>query len=319
VSRYIDAHRGRFGVEPICRVLEEPTSTYYAARKRPASVREGRDEELLVRIRTVHAQNYGVYGARRVWKELLRQGVDVARSTVERLMVKDGLVGVRRGKKPFTTVPDLLATRPGDLVNRNFTTTRPNQLWLADLTYVRTWEGFCYVAFVLDVLTRRIVGWQLARHLRTDLPLDALEMAAWLEDICSGLIHHSDAGCQYTSFRYTERLAELGITASIGTVADSYDNAMAEALNGTYKAELIDRRSWRSASDVELATTRWVGWYNQRRLHSALDFVPPAEFEANWRKANISATVRSTESFEIDPGRSSTPPVSACPEPVGAH
>jgi putative transposase len=259
VSEYIDAYRDRFGVEPICRVLEEPTSTYYAGRTRPPSARQRRDEELLARIRSVHADNYGVYGVRRVWKELRRQGVDVARSTVGRLMAKDGLVGVRRGRKPFTTVPDLLASRPGDLVNRNFTASRPNQLWVADLTYVRTWEGFCYVAFVLDVFTGRIVGWQLARHLRTDLPLDALEMAAWLEDTSAGLIHHSDAGSQYTSFRYTERLADLGIRASIGTVADSYDNAMAEALIGSYKAELVDRHSWRTASDVELATTRWVG------------------------------------------------------------
>jgi putative transposase len=279
----IDAHKDRFGVEPICRVLEFPTSTYYAHKHRPPSARASSDAALLERIRQVHQANYQAYGARRVWKQLHRDGIKVARCTVERLMRADGLAGVRRGRKRRTTTPEPAAPRPPDLVNRQFTATRPDQLWVADLTYVRTWEGWVYVAFVLDVFSRLIVGWQLASHLRTDLPLDALEMAIWRRQVRHGeLIHHSDAGCQYTSFRYTSRLSEVGVAPSIGSVADSFDNAMAESLIGTFKAELIDRRSWRTRNAVEFAVVEWVAWYNTRRLHSSIGDVPPAEFETNY-------------------------------------
>jgi putative transposase len=279
----IDQHKDRFGVEPICRVLEVPTSTYYARKRRRPSARAGSDAALLEQIRRVHAGNYGVYGARRVWKQLHRQGVQVARCTVERLMRADGLAGVRRGRQRRTTTPEPAAARPPDLVQRQFTATRPDQLWVADLTYVRTFQGWVYVAFVLDVFSRLIVGWQLAGHLRTDLPLDALEMAIWRRQVDHGeLVHHSDAGCQYTSFRYTSRLAEVGVVPSIGSVADSFDNAMAESLIGTFKAELIDRHSWRTRDAVEFAVVEWVGWYNTRRLHSSIGDIPPAEVEANY-------------------------------------
>jgi transposase InsO family protein len=286
----IDHLRGGFGVEPVCRVLDLCSGTYYARKRRPPSARARRDAVMLERIEAVHAANYGVYGARRVHKQLRRQGVQVARCTVERLMRRHGLEGVRRGSKKRTTTPDATAPRPPDLVNRCFTADRPDQLWLADITYVRTWEGWVHVAFVLDVFSRRIVGWQLADHLRTDLPLDALEMALWQRGrdrpndrpAPSGtLIHHSDRGCQYTSFRYATHLADLGVMASVGSVADSYDNAMAEALNGTFKAELIHRQTWRTRDQVEYAVVEWVGWYNHRRLHSAIGNIPPAEYEDN--------------------------------------
>jgi transposase InsO family protein len=230
-----------------------------------------------------------------VHQQLRREGVRVARCTVERLMREHGLEGVRRGAKRRTTTPDESMPRPPDLVNRRFTADRPDRLWLADITYVRTWEGWVYVAFVLDAFSRRIVGWQLADHLRTDLPLDALEMALWQRRCegrpqAGGLIHHSDNGCQYTSFRYVTRLADVGVMASVGSVADSYDNAMAEALNGTFKAELIHRRTWRSRDQVEYAIVEWIGWYNHRRLHSAIGDVPPAEYEANhYRSINAPA------------------------------
>lgn len=284
----IDGLRGRFGVEPICRVLQVPASTYYARKRRPPSARAVRDAVLLQRIRAVHQANYGVYGTRRVWKQLGRDGIQVARCTVQRLMRADGLQGVRRGGKRRTTISEPAGARPPDLVNRQFVAAGPNQLWLADLTYVRTWEGWVYVAFVLDAFSRMIVGWQLASHLRTDLPLDALEMALWRRQGRLGrgeLLHHSDAGCQYTSFRYTSRLAEIGVMASVGSVADSFDNAMAESLIGTFKAELIDRHCWRRRDQVEFAVVEWVSWYNTRRLHSAIGDIPPTEFEANYHTA----------------------------------
>lgn len=216
----IEVHGERFGVEPICRVLEASPSTYYERRTRHASARSIRDQRLLVEIRRVHAANYGVYGARKVWKQLNREGVTVARCTVERLMRREGITGLIRGAKRRTTVPDPAAPRPPDLVKRAFVAARPNQLWVSDLTYVRTFEGWAYVAFVTDVFSRRIVGWQLAGHLRTDLPLDALEMATYQRRPSKrGLIHHSDRGSQYLSIRYTERLAEIGATASVGSVA----------------------------------------------------------------------------------------------------
>jgi putative transposase len=291
----VDHLRDRFGVEPVCRVLQLCPGTYYGRKRRPPSARDQRDAVLMEQIQEIHTANYGVYGARRVHQQLQRQGVQVARCTVERLMRAHGLEGVRRGTARRTTIPDQSAARPPDLVNRRFTAERPDQLWLADITYVRTWEGWVYVAFVLDAFSRRIVGWQLAGHLRTDLPLDALEMALWQRSrdrpVQPGsLIHHSDQGCQYLSFRYASRLADLGVTASVGTVADSYDNAMAETLNGTFKAELIHRRTWRTRDQVELAVVEWVHWYNHQRLHSAIGHLPPAEYEAAYYRSTSALT-----------------------------
>ncbi len=238
---FIDGHRDRFGVEPICTVLQVAPSTYYAAKARAPSPRALRDEELKVEIRRVYDDNRQVYGARKVHKQLLREGVAVARCTVARLMREMAIAGVVRGKpKCTTTRGDETAVRPADLVERNFTAAAPNQLWVADLTYVRTWSGFVYVAFVIDVYSRMIVGWQLATHLRTELALDALEMAMWLrKERLDGLVHHSDRGSQYLSIRYTERLAEAGAVASVGSRGDSYDNAVAESTIGLYKAELV--------------------------------------------------------------------------------
>lgn len=281
----IDALRGRFGVEPICRVLELPTSTYYAhkQRQRPPSARRRRDEQLKVAIQRVWKANFEVYGARKVWRQLGREGIKVARCTVERLMGELGLRGVQRGKPKRTTIPADQAERPADLVNRQFAAPAPNRLWVADLTYVPTWAGFCYAAFIIDAYSRAIVGWRVTSHLRTDLALDALEMAIWARSDAGldELVHHSDRGVQYLSVRYTQRLADAGAVASVGSRGDSYDNALAEAVNGLYKAELIHHRGpWRTAEQVELATLEWVQWWNQRRLHGALDHIPPAEHEA---------------------------------------
>jgi putative transposase len=278
----IDALRGRFGVEPICRALRLPTSTYYAHKSRQPSARDQRDVKLEAEIERIWKANFEVYGARKVWRQLQREGVQVARCTVERLMGELGLQGAVRGKAKRTTTPDPQAERPADLVNRQFVATRPNQLWVADLTYIRTWSGFCYAAFIIDCCSRLIVGWQLAAHLRTDLALDALEMAIWARrDTLDGLVHHSDRGSQYLAIRYTDRLAEAGAVTSVGSRGDSYDNALAESTIGLYKTELIRRRGpWRGLDDLELATLEWVDWYNHRRLHGALDHVPPAEYEA---------------------------------------
>lgn len=293
---FIDANRHRWPVAQMCRVLELAERSYYAAKTRPASQRALRDTATRVEIRRVWESNYQVYGARRVWKQLRREGHEVARCTVERLMADAGLTGVQRGRKPFTTVADTTAPRPPDLVDRRFAAERPNQLWVADITYVSTWEGWLYVAFVLDVHSRVIVGWQIANHLRTDLVLDALEMAIWRRDTSGGLIHHSDAGCQYTSFRYGEHLTEAGIAASIGSVGDSYDNAMAEALNGTYKAELIRRRGpWRTRAQAEFATIEWIDWYNTARLHTEIGDIPPAEHEAQWQQTHAPAIMATTQ------------------------
>jgi putative transposase len=277
----IDALRDRFGVEPICRVVGVPASTYYAA-KRPPSARRRRDTQLKLEIQRVFDDNFQVYGARKIWRQLRREGFQVARCTVERLMGELGIAGVVRGKTTRTTIPDEQAPRPADLVERDFTATRPNQLWVADLTYVRTWSGFVYAAFVIDAFSRMIVGWQLASHLRTDLALDALEMAIWRRDTAlDGLVHHSDRGSQYLAIRYTQRLADAGAVTSVGSRGDSFDNALAETTIGLYKTELIRRRGpWRGLDDVELATLEWVDWYNHRRLHGACDNIPPAEYEA---------------------------------------
>ena len=259
-----------FGVEPICRVLSEhgcpiAPSTYYAAKSRPTCDRVIRDAELLTQIRRVHADNYGVYGARKVWLQLHRENILVARCTVERLMKANGLHGVVRGAQIRTTKPDRAAARPEDLVERQFHARRPNQLWVVDFTYVATWVGFVYVAFCIDVFSRMITGWRAAKSMTTDLVLDALEMGIWQRQRVGhdlqGLVHHSDAGSQYTSIRYTERLVEAGARPSIGSVGDSYDNALAESIIGLFKTELIRRKGpWRGLDAVELATMEWVDW-----------------------------------------------------------
>jgi putative transposase len=295
--KFIDEHRHdmiddrEFGVEPICRVLSEhgcpiAPSTYYAVKSRPTCARVSRDAELLVQIRRVHEQNYGVYGARKVWHQLHREGIHVARCTVERLMKADGLHGVVRGAKIKTTKADPKVARPQDLVERQFSAQRPNQLWVVDFTYVATWAGFVYVAFCIDVFSRLITGWRAAKSMTTDLVLDALEMGIWQRRHAGhdleGLVHHSDAGSQYTSIRYTERLVEAGARPSIGSVGDSYDNALAESIIGLFKTELIRRKGpWRSLDAAELATLEWVDWYNNRRLFSAIGNIPPAEAETN--------------------------------------
>jgi len=266
-------------------------STYYAARARPPSARAVRDAALLPQIRRVHRENYGVYGARKVWRQLHREGVPVARCTVERLMRKANLCGVVRGKPRRTTIPAQAAARPGDLLDRDFTATAPNQRWVADISYLPTWAGFVYVAFISDLFSRRIVGWRTATSLRTDLALDALEHAVWTRGgdtaELAGLVHHSDRGVQYLSIRYTERLAQLGAVGSVGSVADSYDNAAAETLIGLYKTELIRTRGpWSGLDQVELATLEWVDWYNHRRLHTACGHVPPAEYEEQYYRDN---------------------------------
>lgn len=290
---FIDEVREELGVEPVCEVLQFAPSTYYAAKKRwqTPSRRELRDEELKVEIQRVYEENHQVYGARKVWRQLRREGIEVARCTVERLMRVLGLTGAVRGRTVKTTVVDPAAERPGDLVDRDFTASRPNQLWVTDFTYVATWAGFVYVAFVLDVFSRKIVGWRVAGHKRTDLVLDALEMAIWSRDRdgdgdLHGLVHHSDAGSQYVSIRYTERLLEAGAAPSVGTVGDALDNALMESTIGLYKTESIKRGGpWRTL-DVEIATLTWVDWYNRQRLHSAIGDLPPAEYEAMYYRSH---------------------------------
>jgi putative transposase len=280
-----------FGVEPICRVLSEhglpiAPSTYYEARNRPPSRRAVRDEQLRIEIGRVHQGNYGVYGARKVWMTLSRQQTPVARCTVERLMGELGLSGARRGKKKRTTIADPQAVRAGDLVGRKFNPKAPNVLWVADFTYVSTWSGWVYVAFVIDAYARRIVGWRTATTMNTRLVLDAIEHAIWtraregITDL-SGLIHHHDRGSQYTSIAFTERLLDAGIDASIGATGSSYDNALAETINGLYKTELIKPQGpWRTADHVEIATLEWVDWFNHQRLYEHCGDIPPAELEA---------------------------------------
>ena len=288
---YIDAHRDRFGVEPICRVLQFAPSTYWSAKRRPASARSLRDEELKVQIARVHVENFGVYGAPKIWAQLNREGIRVARCTVERLMREMGLQGAVRGKPRRTTIADDTAERPRDLVDRQFSAEAPNRLWVADLTYVRTWAGFVYVAFITDVFSRRIVGWQASRSLKTDLALHALEQAIWdrtrAGDDLTGLVHHSDRGVQYLAIRYTERLAENGVVNSVGSRGDSYDNALAESIIGLYKTELVRNKGpWRGLDDLELATLEWVDWFNHRRLFHELGRIPPAEFEDVYYRQN---------------------------------
>lgn len=308
---FIDDRRHVYGVEPICAVLPIAPSTYYAAKARPPCARTRRDAELCEHIARVHAENFGVYGARKVWRQLNREGHRVARCTTERLMRRLGLCGVRRGRPQRTTTPDPASPRPADLVERTFSASAPNRLWVADLTYVRTWSGFCYVAFIVDCYARMIVGWQATRHLRTDLALDALEQAIWArkdEDLW-GLVHHSDRGSQYLSVRYTERLAENGAVTSVGSRGDSYDNALAESVIGLYKAELVRHRGpWRGLDDLEYATLEWVDWWNHRRLLEPIGDVPPAELEARWHQANARATLSGDLSPVRDEGGTNDPP-----------
>lgn len=287
---FVDDHRGTYGVEPICRVLPIAPSTYYehVARhrdpdRRPA--RERRDEELRSHVRRVFKANFGVYGVRKVWRQMNREGIAVARCTVARLMKAMGLQGAVRGKKVRTTVPDPAAPCPLDRVNRQFQAPHPNALWVSDFTYVATWGGFVYVAFVIDTFARRIVGWRASRTAHASFVLDALEQALHDRKPAkgNGLVHHSDRGSQYLSIRYTERLAKAGIEPSVGSVGDSYDNALAESVIGLFKTELIERRGpWRSFEAVELATLGWVDWFNTRRLLGPIGHIPPAEAEANY-------------------------------------
>ena len=282
---FIDAHRAEFGVEPICAELPIAPSTYYelkARERHPERVpaRQRRDALLCDEIRRVWRENFCVYGARKTWRQLNREQIAVARCTVERLMGKIGLCGASRGKAFKTTIPDEKGARPADLVERKFTAERPNQLWVADFTYVATWQGFVFVAFVIDVFARCIVGWRVSSSIKTDLVLDALEQALHARSDTDGLVHHSDKGCQYLSIRYSERLTEEGIQASVGSTGDSYDNALAESIIGLYKTEVIRRRGpWRNIETVEFATLEWVDWFNNRRLLEPIGNVPPAEFE----------------------------------------
>jgi putative transposase len=285
MTGFVADHRDAYGVEPICRVLQIAPSTYYSHAAREADPEQRpdrwwRDRALEVEVRRVWDENKQVYGAHKVWKELLREGWQVARCTVERLMRRLGLRGVIRGKAVTTTVSDPARPCPLDRVNRQFHADRPNALWVSDFTYVSTWQGFVYVAFVVDVYARRIVGWKVSGSMRTDFVLDALEQALHARQREGELIHHSDRGSQYVSIRYSERLAEAGIEPSVGSVGDSYDNALAETINGLYKAEVIHRRSWRNREQVELATLDWVDWFNHKRLLGPIGHIPPAEAEA---------------------------------------
>jgi putative transposase len=287
---FIDDHRAAYGVEPICKVLPIAPSTYHAHVARridPARLarRAKRDLVLTAEIRRVFEANFRVYGVRKVWRQLGREGVEVARCTVARLMRQMGLQGAVRGREVRTTVSNPAASCPLDRVNRQFRAPRPNVLWLSDFTYVATWQGFVYVAFIIDAYARRIVGWRVSRTAQAGFVLDALEQA--LADRRpvqgGGLVHHSDRGVQYVSIRYTERLVEAGIEPSVGSIGDSYDNALAESINGLYKTEVIRRRGpWRSLETVEFATLDWVEWFNNRRLLEPIGNVPPAEAEARY-------------------------------------
>ena len=295
---FIDAHRDEYGVDPICSVLPIAPSTYdeHAARRaNPALLpaRAKRDAELRDLVDRVWRENFRVYGVRKVWRQLNREGVEVARCTVERLMRAMGLQGAVRGRTFKTTIPDDAAMRPPDLVDRDFSASRPNELWVADLTYVATWRGFVYVTFVIDVFARMIVGWRASSSLRTDLALDALEQAIWSRSETEGLVHHSDRGGQYLSIRYTERLAEAGMEPSVGSVGDSYDNALAESMIGLFKTEGIRRRGpWRDLEHVEFATLHWVSWYNTQRLLEPIGYVPPVEYEEHsYRSQQTQAVV----------------------------
>ena len=283
MSAFIDRERERFAVELICRTLGVSASAYYRRATGARSPRAVEDERLLERIRAVHRHNYEAYGYRRTWKALVREGERVPRCRVQRLMRAHGIQGAKRRGKPWrTTIPDGDAPRRPDLVRRNFSASRPNELWVADLTYLRSWEGVVFFAFVLDAFSRMIVGWQFAAHMRTDLVLDALRMALAQRGPGAdlALVHHSDRGSQYTSIDYTKELSDHGVLASVGSVGDAYDNALAESFVDSFKTELIADRVWRSRAPLELALVEYVGWFNTARLHEALGDIPPIEFEA---------------------------------------
>jgi len=282
IAPLVDTLRSKYGVGPVCHELDIAPSTYYRHQQHRThpdrrSQREQRDDQLRAEIQRVYDENHSVYGVRKVWRQLLRDGISVARCTVARLMKVMGLAGVRRGKKVRTTV-SRKETAAGDRVNRQFVAERPDQLWVADFTYVSTWQGFAYVAFIIDVFAGRIVGWRVSSSMETTFVLDALEQALWARRP-SGTIHHSDKGSQYVSLAYTQRLKDAELLASTGSTGDSYDNAMAESINGLYKAEVIHRKSWKNRAEVELATLTWVDWYNNRRLLERLGHIPPAEAE----------------------------------------
>jgi len=297
---YIDAHRDQHGVEPICRVLSEAgtpiaPSTYYAAKARPPSARSASDATTTALIKEVHAENYGVYGVRKVHAELNRQGHRVARCTVHRLMRLAGLRGISRSKGPRTTVPGAGPDTRPDLLERHFAAAAPDRVWVADITYCRTFAGWVYAAFVVDVFSRRVVGWQLSTSLRTDLALDALEMGLWTRAHAghdtTGVIAHSDKGVQYLAVRYTQRLAEAGAVASVGSTGDSYDNALAEAFNSLFKAELVRNKGpWKSIDDLEIAVAEYIDWFNHRRLHGEIGLIPPVEHEDNYYRHNSAPT-----------------------------
>jgi putative transposase len=322
----VDEHRTKYGVEPICKVLQVAPSAYrrHAARRRDGallSAREQRDAWLMPKIEQVWNANLQVYGADKVWMQMNREGEVVARCTVERLMRRLSLRGVRRGKVVRTTIRDHKAPCPLDKVNRQFKAERPNQLWVSDFTYVSTWQGWLYVAFVIDVFARRIVGWRVSSSMHTDFVLDALEQALYARqpERDSSLVHHSDRGSQYVSIRYSERLAEAGIEPSVGSKGDSYDNALAETINGLYKAELIHRRApWKSKEAVELATLQWVAWFNNQRLLEPIGYIPPAEAEANYYRqlanADSAATAAPAPMSPPPTGRGWTMRTSAQPE-----
>jgi putative transposase len=282
VSAFIDERRSDFGVEPICSTLEVSASAYYERAKGNRSARSISDERLLARIEEIHKANYCAYGYRRTWIALKRQGEEVGRGRVRRLMREAGIQGAKRRGKPWrTTTPDPEAPRRPDLVERDFSATAPNRLWVGDFTYLRSWEGVSYFAFVIDAFSRKVIGWQLASHMRTDLVLDALRMALGQRDHGADfeLVAHTDRGSQYTSADYTQELEDAGVLASVGTVGDAYDNAMAESFVDTFKTELVADRSWRSRSQLELAVVEYVSWFNHERLHESLGDVPPVEFE----------------------------------------
>jgi putative transposase len=287
---FIDRNRDDLGVEPICTTLQVAPSTYYAAKKRPPSARAIRDAAMMPILLALWNTNRKVYGVHKLWKAARRAGHDIGRDQVGRLMRTLGIQGIRRGRRVRTTRPDERADRAPDLVERDFTADRPNRLWVTDLTFVPTWQGVAYVCFIVDAFSRRIIGWRVAANMRTEMVLDALEMARWARGTrLEGLVAHSDAGSQFTSIRYGERLAELGAQPSIGSVGDSFDNALAETVNGLYKTEVIygpDQGPWRTVEEVELGTLGWVHWYNTERLHGYLGDIPPAEHEANYYAAN---------------------------------
>ncbi len=292
MTAFIDEQREQYGVEPLCRQLPIAPSTYYEHKIRQANPdrqpeRYKRDLRLKPEIQRVWDENFQVYGARKIWHQLNREGIEVARCTVERLMNELSIQGVVRGAKCWTTVSDPDLHRPADLVSRQFFAVRPNQLWVADITFVAAWSGFVYVAFVVDVFARYIVGWRVSRSMQTDLVLDALEQALWSRKYPKGMVHHSDRGSQYLSIRYSNRLTEAGIEASVGSVGDSYDNALAETINGLYKAEVIHKRGpWKTVDEVEFATLEWVDWFNNRRLLEPIGNIPPAEYEKMYYEQN---------------------------------